>query len=153
MNKCFENLVAEFCMAVNLPCPKEMMNGVAFTINHVTFSVHHQRKAKNDLLFIYADFGRAPKKNARTCYYHLLQENFLDFPVKDASFGVVSATRNVVHVSSYCLDTITADDLVETVVGLAWQAELWRIDNLSGDRNTAPGVAANRAGFMTFSAH
>ena len=115
MKKRFEELITRFCAGINMPSPEKMMSGAPFTSDKVVFAVAYKPEVHNHLLCVYADFGPVPKGSEAAVYYELLRENFLDFPVKNATFSVSSATGNVVYVESFPLDKITVEDFTSTL--------------------------------------
>lgn len=148
MKKRFEELITGFCAGINMPSPEKMMSGAPFTIDKVVFAVEYKPEVHKNLLFVYADFGPVPKGNEAAIYYDLLRENFLDFPVKNATFSVSSATGNVVYAESFPLDQLTVEDFTATLGKLTNLAKMWRADFINMTRTAVLGANARRPDFV-----
>jgi hypothetical protein len=144
----FENLVTAFCAAINLPFPEKMIDGTPFTMNQVVCSVSYKSQENENLLFIHIDFGEVTREAEAVVFYALLRENFLDFSLKNCSFGVSSATGNIVYASSFSIDIMTPDSLLSTLTALTWQAKNWRNNNAISQKKSTAGAMTHRPHFL-----
>jgi len=107
MKKKFDKLVHEFCSAIDLPNPEKIIAGNPFTINQVVFSLTHLQQVDETLLFVHVDFGDIPEGGEIEAYYELLRENFFEFPMTNASFGISPETGRVVYAAAYPIEDMS----------------------------------------------
>lgn len=145
----FNALITEFCASVDLAEPERMINGVPFVLNQVVCSISFKSTDDEGLLFIHADFGEAIHGAEAVIYYALLRENFLDFSVKNCSFGISSTTGHIVFASSYSIDIMTPDSLLTALTAITWQAKMWRTSNAVVKKPAVLGAVTHKPHFLS----
>lgn len=149
MDQRFEKLVCDFCAATGMSFPDRMINGAPFTVNQVVFSLTHKPHVNDDLFFVHADFGAVRRENDVGIYYELLRENFLDFSLVNASFGISAATGRIVYAAAYRLDEVGTEDLIVTLTTLTCKARLWNIDHNAAPPKSVLAATHQRPYFLT----
>jgi hypothetical protein len=125
MEEHFKQLITNFCAAVNLAKPEDLIKGAGFAAGDVTFSLRYDRAAPETLL-IFTDFGAVPESGRSLILYTLLEENFITAIGSTGTFGLSSKTNNIVYIKQVKLDQLTPETLFKTIVSLADQAREWR---------------------------
>ena len=148
MRERFEQLITDFCAAINLPYPKRMIDGTPFSMNQVVCSISYKSQPQDGLILIHIDFGEATKDVEAVIFYAILRENFLNFPVRNCSLGMSSVTGHIVYASAYSIDIMTPDSLLSALTALTWQAKLWRVDNMTVQQNSIAGATTHRPHFL-----
>jgi hypothetical protein len=146
MKENFEKLIMDFCAAVQLPEPVKIMDGAPFETNGVTFALRHE-KAKPESVLVFTDFGPMPAKRKKLIYYTLLEENFITAIGSTGTFGMSSATRNIVYIEQLDISAMTVERLYEKLVQLAAQANDWRVTHYIGDEPPPPPRTRGSASF------
>lgn len=148
MKQRFEELITAFCAAIDLPYPERMIDGTPFSMNQVVCSISFKSLPQNSLVLIHIDFGEATRDAEAVIFYALLRENFLNFSLKNCSFGISSVTGHIVFASSYSIDIMTPDSLLSALTALTWQAKLWRVNNATVQKNSITGAMTHRPHFL-----
>ncbi|MEB0135722.1 hypothetical protein QN362_10320 [Actimicrobium sp. CCC2.4] len=138
MNTAFIDLMRAVGDAFGVPEPEKLADGAAISINNIVFSFEKTINNPAELVTLFVDFGPVPKGNEAAVYYHLLQENYLEFPTQNATYCVSSRTGNVVYASAWAIDKLHADVLISKVKKLVDVVSNWRTDNADGRLNIAP---------------
>lgn len=119
------DLIEQFCRAIHLNAVDELLNGSAFTINEVVFSLTYPALTDPDLFFIHADFGTVPESRKMEAYYALLRYNFSDFLSSNSTFCLAPITGNVTFAGAFPIRSFSVEDLIATLTTMTCQAEQW----------------------------
>jgi hypothetical protein len=138
MNTAFIDLMRAVGTAFGVPDPEKLAEGAAISINNIVFSFEKTRDNPTPLVTLFVDFGPIPNGNEAAVYYHLLQENYLEFPTQNATYCVSSLTGNVVYASAREIDKLSAEVLISKIKKLVDIVSDWRTDNADGRLNIAP---------------
>ncbi|MBC7502296.1 MAG: hypothetical protein H7315_17625 [Herminiimonas sp.] len=149
MKERFEKLITAFCAAIELPCPERMIGGTPFSMNQVVCSISCRSHGNDNLLLIHIDFGEVTKEAEAVIFYALLRDNFLDFSLKNCSFGISGLSGHIVYASSYSIDIMTPDSLLAALTTLTWQAKLWRTNHATVQKNSITGALTHRPHFLS----
>jgi hypothetical protein len=125
--KYFE-LIDEFCLLTGITYPRMITDGGTVHIDEVAFSLLHDARIDDALLFVYADFGALPRGHELPAAIALLEANLFLYSGTAPAFAVSPGTDRVVMAHHCALARIDAQDLHLLLLNMAAKARQWRGD-------------------------
>jgi hypothetical protein len=126
------NLIDEFCLLPGLVQPRiqprSITDGGALYINDVAFSLLHNERIDEALLFIYADFGELPAGRELPASAALLEANLYLYNGASPVFAISAETGRVVMAQHCLLAMLDAQALSVLLLNLSAKARQWRSD-------------------------
>lgn len=130
----YEKLMQAFCLLVQLPDARPVIEGASFDVEGIPCAILFNDLVAADRCFVHADFGPPPAENEAQVFYELLRQNFASSADTGAIHTISTLTGHVVHVESFRLDTTRPEALADALANAAARASDWRKTRfLSGD--------------------
>jgi hypothetical protein len=125
--KYFE-LIDEFCLLTGIAQPSVITDGGTVHIDEVAFSLLHDARIDDALLFVYADFGALPRGRELHAAIMLLEANLFLYSGSAPTFAISPGTDRVVMAHHCSLTRIDASELRALLLNMAAKARQWRGD-------------------------
>lgn len=121
-------LIDELCRVIGVAQPGAICDGGALHIDDVAFSLLHDARVDDALLFVYADFGALPRGRELPAAIALLEANLFLYSGGAPAFAIAPGTERVTMAHHCALARIDARDLHAMLIGMAAKAGQWRGD-------------------------
>lgn len=122
-------LVDALCRFCDCRQPGAIAEGGALHVDGIAFSLLHDPRIDDALLFIYADFGSLPSGRELPAAMALLEANLFLYGGAAPTFAVSPGTERVTMAHHCVLAETDADELHGLLVNIAGKARQWREDH------------------------
>lgn len=127
-NIIYLELVDALCRLCGCRQPGAIAEGGALQVEGVAFSLLHDPRIDDALVFIYADFGSLPRGRELPAAMALLEANLFLYGGAGPTFAVSPGTERVTMAHRCALAQIDAGELHGLLVNIAGKARQWRED-------------------------